>query len=152
MRTIASLVSACLVVGACATAAAQPAVRDERPRMLFGGPVGISVDTFRTRCTSDPAYMGRCMGSFGSADDSLWPAAAHAAAYLVTGDAGRCEMAYARMQSAMATEPGAPDDHSFISDHGRTMPEVGLALDWCWGALDATQRDWAVNRIREYGD
>src|SRR5688500_12676427 len=142
MRAIFCFGMTCL---AASVAAAQPAVRDERPRMLFGGPVGISADTFRTRCTSDAAYMGRCMGSVGSADDAVSAAAAHAAAYLATGEAWRCDSAYARMQSAMATDPGAPDDHSFISDHGRTLPEVALALDWCWDALEDAERTWAVD-------
>src|SRR5688572_4324328 len=141
-----------LLWGNAAGAAAQPAVRDERPRMLFGGPRGISVEEYRTRCTSNPAYMGRCMGSLGAVDDSLWPAAGHAAAYLITGDAGRCDTAFARMMSAMADAPGSPDEHSFISNHGATMQNVALALDWCWDGLDAGQRDTAIARIREYAD
>ncbi|MDQ3033817.1 MAG: heparinase II/III family protein, partial [Myxococcota bacterium] len=136
------------LLAATSTATAQPTVRDERPRLLLGSG-GLAVETFRARCTSDPAYSSRC--SFGSAESSLYPAATHAAAYVVTGDASRCAQAFTRMMEATSTAPGEPDAHAFISDHGRTMPEVALALDWCWDALSESERAQVVERVRAYG-
>lgn len=144
------VVAGLLGVGTSARAAE---VRVERPRLFLSdgtGP-GISRDAYVQRCTGDPAYMARCMGSLGT-DDSRFGAMAKAAKYVVTGDAGACGEAFAQAQAKAADDPGVKDPHSFISDNGTTMMSLAVTRDWCDPALTPEQVAWLDARIVAYAD
>jgi MYXO-CTERM domain-containing protein len=145
-----SLLVACLL----APVARAQTVRTDRPRLLLsnGAGFGTSAAEFRRRCTTDAAYSARCQGSITSADDGLYPAIAHAAGYVVNDDAAQCGLAYDAALAGAAAEPGTPDAHSFISDHGRTMLQLAVTLDWCWPALSSAQRDALIAKIAAYAD
>ena len=123
----------------------------DRPRILLSPSVGTSVETYRARCTTDPDYMGRCQGSF-TRSGGEWEAVRHAARFVVNDDPTGCDDAYARAQVAAADAPGSPDAHSFISSNQRTMAELTITLDWCWDALEPTERDWLIDRAVTYAD
>jgi MYXO-CTERM domain-containing protein len=95
--------------------------------------------------------MQRCQGAISQGSGTL-PAAAHAAAYVVTGDAARCTDAYNELQSVAADAPGQPDGHSFISNNGRTMLQLAIARDWCDPALSEPQKQWIDDKIVAYSD
>jgi hypothetical protein len=74
-------------------------VRTDRPRLLFSGGTGpgITVTTFKSRCTgSDPSYK-YCAGSISGQGNALNPAAD----YLVTGDAAQCATALSVLNNPM---------------------------------------------------
>jgi hypothetical protein len=145
----------CLAAGLClAGPAAAQTVRTDRPRLLLSDGTGFGTPRaeYRRRCTADDAYRARCQAGIDNADDSLYPAIGHAAGYLVRDDAAACTRAWDVLQTVAAADPGTPDEHSFISDHGRAMPQLAVTLDWCWPALSDPQRAWLVARITAYAD
>ena len=138
-----------LGLAALAAPAAAQTVRTERPRLFFSdgtGP-GVTVETYRSRCTTDPAYMSRCQGGLGSGSPM-----SHAAAWIVLNDAAACDAAFDAAQMRASDDPGTPDPHSFISNNGSTMRELAVTLDWCFDALDDGQKSWLIARMVEYAD
>jgi hypothetical protein len=142
----------CVVLLAPAFASAAT-VRTDRPRMLLsnGTGFGTPLAVFKQRCTSDPKYMQRCQGSLGSTQGS-WPAVNQAAAYLVNGDAAQCTNAYNTALAAAKDAPGSPDAHSFISNNGRTMDQLGVVRDWCDPVLSASQTQALEAKITSFAD
>ena len=132
-----------------APSAAAQTVRSDRPRILFsdGSGPGVTVETYRARCTSDAAYMSRCQGGLGSGSPM-----SHAAAWVARSDAGACDAAFDAAQALASDDPGTPDGHSFISNNGRTMLEMAVTLDWCFDALDDAQKNALIARMVEYAD
>ena len=123
-------------------------VRSDRPRLLVSngrGP-GTSLATFKQRCTSDAGLSG-ALPRRAHAGERLFPAIALAAGYVVNGDASQCAAAYTKAQSVAADTPGQPDDHSFISNNGRTMLQLAVVRDWCDPVLSA-DREAAGSRPR----
>src|SRR5579864_6804891 len=107
-RALPAIVTLAAVIGFPAAAGAAN-VRTDRPRMFLsnGSGPGTSLASFKQRCTSDPAYSQRCQGALSSADNGGWPAWAHAAAYIVNGDATQCTAAVTALQAAGANDtPG----------------------------------------------
>lgn len=151
MRRLALLSVAVLAFAGAPARAAQ--VRVDRPRLFLsdGSGPGITKDQYVARCTSDPAYMSRCMGSLGT-DDSRFGAMAKAAQYVVTGDPAACAAAFAQAQAKAADDPGVKDAHSFISDNGTTMVSLAVTRDWCDPALTPEQLQWLEGRIVQYAD
>ncbi|MBI5489353.1 MAG: hypothetical protein HY905_18620 [Deltaproteobacteria bacterium] len=149
---VAAILAASAFVAALPSAA--QTVRDDRPRLLLsnGTGFGTSVAEFRRRCTTDPGTAPGCQGSVADADAGLYPAIGHAAGYIVNDDAAQCGLAYDALLGIAAAEPGTPDAHSFISDHGRAMAQLAVTLDWCLPALDDAQRAWIIGRIVAYAD
>src|SRR6201993_2088854 len=95
-KLAAPLVAMLLVAPAVANAAN---VRTDHPRLLFSngtGP-GITVATFKSRCTGSDANYKYCNGSITGQGNALNPAAA----YLVTGDATQCARALAVLNDPM---------------------------------------------------
>jgi len=149
MRT--PLLLAALALAPASVRAAQ--VRVERPRLFLsdGSGPGITAETYVQRCTTDPAYMSRCMGSLGN-DDSRFGAMAKAAQYVVTGDAAACAAAFGQAQQKAADDPGVKDPHGFISDNGATMMSLAVTRDWCDPALTPEQITWLEGRMVQYAD
>jgi uncharacterized protein (TIGR03382 family) len=139
-----------LVAGAAPALAAT--VRTDHPRILLsnGSGFGTSLQAFKTRCSTDPAYQARCNGSFAN-PGGTWPAIASAAKYLVNGNTADCATAVTTALAMVGT-PGQPDPHSFISNNGRTMDNLAVVLDWCDAALSATQRSQLEAAIVTYAD
>ena len=150
-RSLAVPVAAMLLLAPAAASAAN--VRTDRPRLLFSngtGP-GITVATFKSRCTgSDPNYK-YCKGSITGQGNALNPAAA----YLVTGDATQCATALTVLNDPMQSgvcdpvpsgnaycdaQCAAGDAHCNISRNGNSMIQIAGVRDWCDGALAASDK------------
>jgi hypothetical protein len=142
-----------LGIMAIAPAAVAANVRGDRPRLLIGNGSGkgVTLDVYKQRCTSDPTYSNRCQGAIDQAG-GVWAGIAHAAGYLVNGDASKCSAAFTAAQQKAADNPGDKDQHSFISDNGHTMLSLAVVRDWCDGALDAAQKNALEQRMVEYAD
>lgn len=138
------------------TAAQALTVRPDRPRILFsnGSGPGITPDTFKNRCTSDPAYQQRCQASLGSVDGS-YPAINIAAKYIVSGDAQACHDAAAALANPDVSHVFDPpadgdpncDSHCNISRNGRSMPQLVTVRDWCDAALSEGEKQVLDDRI-----
>ncbi len=128
-------------------------VRTDRPRMFVsnGSGRGTSVATIKQRCTTDANYQKRCGQSLNAGGGS-YPAINDAAGYLVNGDAARCTKAYATLQTVAQDAPGQPDAHGFISNSGRTMPQLAVVRDWCDPVLDSTQKAWIETKMTAIAD
>ena len=157
-HTLFAAVVALLAVPAAARAAN---VRTDRPRLLFsdGSGPGITVATFKQRCTgTDPAYK-YCAGSLKSTTgNALNPAAD----YLVTGDATQCATALSILNDPMQSGVCDPlpsgnaycdgqcavtDAHCNISRNGNSMMQIAGVRDWCDAALSATDKQALESRM-----
>jgi hypothetical protein len=128
-------------------------VRADRPRLLIssGAGKGVTLELYKRRCTSDPLYSARCQGALNE-PGGVWAGIAHAAGYLVQGDASRCAAAHSAALAKASDVPGVKDQHSFISDNGHTMLVLAVVRDWCDGALAAGELASLEQRIVDYAD
>lgn len=158
-RAIASLLVAAFILASAATARAAN-VRTDRPRLLFsnGSGPGITVATFKSRCTgTDPDYK-YCLGSVMGQGNALNPAAA----YLVTGDATQCATALTVLNDPMQSgvcdpvpsgnaycdsQCAASDAHCNISRNGSSMIQIAGVRDWCDAALAASDKQALEQRM-----
>jgi MYXO-CTERM domain-containing protein len=159
MRTRALLTVVALLVAVPSLAHAAT-VRTDRPRLLFSagtGP-GITVATFKQRCTGSDASYKYCQGSLTGQGDALNPAAD----YLVTGDAAQCATALAVLNDPMKSGVCDPvpsgnaycdgqcaqtDAHCNISRNGDSMMQIAGVRDWCDGALAASDKQALEQRM-----
>src|SRR5579871_3614907 len=122
-------------------------VRQDRPRILIGN-AGTTLAVFQQRCNSNPDYMQRCQSALanGSGPEN------RAAAYLISGNNAVCSDAFTQLQMVASDVPGKPDQHSFISNNGRTMLQMAIVYDWCNPALSDPQKQWIENQMTAFGD
>lgn len=150
-RSLAGLVASSMLLAPAAASALT--VRSDRPRLLFGNGTsrGVSVSTYKTRCSGADGPYKPCKGGLGSGG-GRYPGASLAAAYLATGDFSKCTEAYSKLLDPGGRIPGTPDAHSFISDNGAASVDVALVRDWCDGALQDGQKLWIEQRLVTLGD
>ncbi len=151
-RRLAAPIAAATLLATPAVASAAN-VRTDRPRLLFSngtGP-GITVATFKSRCTGSDANYKYCNGSIMGQGNALNPAAA----YLVTGDPTQCATALTVLNDPMQSgvcdpvpsgnaycdgQCAATDAHCNISRNGNSMMQIAGVRDWCDGALAASDK------------
>ena len=155
----------CVALLLVPAAAGATTVRTDRPRILFAKDSsgrGVTVATFKQRCTSNPDYKycpGALMAQGGNALN-------HAAAYLVDGNAAHCADALASLadptQSGVCDPtpsgnatcdgqcPNAMDAHCNISRNGGSMIQLAGTRDWCDGALADPDKQALEARIAKW--